>query len=263
MFCKKCGAEMADTDQVCPSCGAPVEQTPAEQTPVETGSAPAAAVKPDPLRLSALICQTVGALFMVIACFQLMGNFNSASFLFEMIGVGFISPLATVLSLCAAVAAVLVPVCLWLQFVGRLNPANGKLADQGGKFLPTAILVQMIVECVLYGLMILMLLIVVVNSDAREMMSALSMSGNVTMLLLGVIVMAAAVIFLHVMALKLTKGAAPDMTAAIACFVAGGVHTLTLLVLLSNTNAMTVLLLAGYAAADILYGLITMQAAKK
>lgn len=263
MFCKKCGAEMADTDKVCAGCGAPVDEAPVS-APAEQSAPVQTAVKAqlDPLRLSALICQSVGALFMLIFCFQIMNAFGMMSALFDLLGVGFISPLISLLMICAAAAAVFVPVCLWLVFAGKLSPNGAKLADQGKKLLPISILVQLIVEAVIYGLMILMLLICLVTPEAQSAMSYMSVGGNMAMLTLGVIVMAASCIFLHVMALKLTKGAAPDMVSAVACFVAGGVHVLTLLFFLSG-GAVTFLLLAGYAAADIIYGLITMQKVQK
>lgn len=259
MFCKKCGAEMADTDKVCASCGAPVEETPVETAPTPAPAAAKAQI--DPLRLSAVICQSVGALFMMLFCFQIMSAFSDMGFLFDLAGVGFISPLVSLLMICAAAAAVFVPVCLWLQFAGKLNSANAKLADQGNKLLPISILVQLIVESVLYGLLLLCLLIVVGNSDARSVMSMVGASNNMVMAILGVIIMAASVIFLHAVTLKLTKGGAPNMTAAIACFVAGGVHVVSLLFLMDG--AVTFLLLAGYAAADIIYGIITMNASKQ
>lgn len=259
MFCKQCGAEIADTDKVCAGCGTPVGETSAEPTPAPV---PAEKTQIDPLRLSALICQSVGALFMLVFCFQIMGMFSDMSFLFDLAGAGFVSPLVSLLMICAAAAAVFVPVCLWLQFAGKLNPASAKLADQGDKLLPISILVQLIVESVLYGLLLLCLLVSMGTSEFQSVMRMTGMGGNMAMLTLGVIVLAAAVIFLHVMALKLTKGGAPNMTAAIACFVAGGVHALTLLFSLDG-GAVNFLLLAGYAAADIIYGIITMQVSKK
>lgn len=268
MFCKKCGAEMADTDKVCASCGAPVEEAPVAETPAVTpvteapavAKAPAAKGQIDPLRLSALICQSVGALFMLIFCFQFMQAFGSMGAVFEMMDVGFISPLATLLMLCAAAAAVFVPVCLWLDFAGK-QTGNDKLGQQGKKLLPISILVQLIVEAVLYGILILLMLITMSSSEFQSVLRMTGMAGNATMLVLGIIVMAASVIFLHVMALKLTKGAAPDMISAVACFVAGGVHVLTLL--FAMDGAVMFLLLGGYAAADIIYGLITMQKVQK
>lgn len=265
MFCKNCGAEMADTDKVCASCGTPVGETPApaQPTPVEQSAPVQTAVKGqiDPLRLSALICQSVGALFMLVFCFQLMNAFSMMSSLFDLVGAGFVSPLISLLLICAAAAAIFVPVCLWLVFAGKLT-GNGKLGEQGQKLLPVSILVQLIVEAVIYGLLILLLLFALMTSEAQSVLKMTGMGGNAAMAVLGVIVMAAAVIFLHAMALKLTKGAAPDMVSAVACFVAGGVHALTLLFMLDG-GAVTFLLLVGYAAADIIYGLITMQKVQK
>lgn len=251
MFCKKCGAQIDDSAKFCPSCGANVSEAPA---------APAAKAQIDPLRLSALICQSVGALFMTIFCFQFMSGFSLTSRLLDVGGAGV---LVTLLMLCAAAAVVFVPVCLWLIFAGKLN-GNAKLSDQGRKLLPISILVQLIVEAVIFGLLFLLLVVVQGSSDFQYAMGAMGLDGGVALLILGIIVVAAACIFLHIMALKLTKGAEPDMTAAIACFVAGGVHALTLLILMvGGANMIAFLLLAGFAAADIIYGIITMQAAKQ
>lgn len=252
MFCKKCGAQMEDGTKFCPNCGANVDEAPA---------APAAKAQIDPLRLSALICQSVGALFMMIFCFQFMSGFSQTSRLLDMGGA---NVLVTLLMLCAAAAVVFVPVCLWLIFAGKLN-GNAKLSDQGRKLLPISILVQLIVEAVIFGIIFLLLVVVQGSSDFQYAMRVMGLDGGVALLILGIIVMAAACIFLHVMALKLTKGAEPNMTAAIACFVAGGVHALTLLILMAGSamDMMTFLLLAGFAAADIIYGLITMQASKQ
>ncbi len=252
MFCKKCGTQMDDSAKVCPSCGANVDEAPA---------APAAKAKIDPLRLSALICQSVGALFMMIFCLQFMGSFSQISSVADVGGIGV---LVTLLMLCAAAAVVFVPVCLWLIFAGKLN-GNTKLSDQGQKLLPISILVQLIVEAVIFGIIFLMLMVVQGNRDFQYVMRAIGLDGGMALLILGVIIMAAACIFLHAVALKLTKGAAPTMTAAIACFVAGGVHALTLLLTMAGgaVDMMSFLLLAGFAAADIIYGIITMQVSKQ
>ncbi len=251
MFCKKCGAQIEDGTKFCPNCGANVDEAPA---------APAAKAQIDPLRLSALICQSVGALFMMIFCLQFMSSFGQTSRLLDMGGA---SVLVTLLMLCAAAAVVFVPVCLWLIFVGKLN-GDTKLSDQGRKLLPISILVQLIVEAVIFGLLFLLLVVVQGSSDFQYAMRVMGLDGGVALLIFGIIVVAAACIFLHVMALKLTKGAAPDKTAAIACFVSGGVHALTLLILMASGATMVAfLLLAGFAAADIIYGIITMQASKQ
>lgn len=216
-----------------------------------------------PMNLAALICQSVGALFMMIFCFTFMSQFSQTA---KYLDVGGFGLLVSLLMLCAAAAVVFVPVCLWLIFAGRMG-GNDSLTQQGKKLLPISILVQLIVEAVIFGLLFLLLLAVQSMREGRFALSLLGLSGGAVALTLGVLVAAAACVFLHVMALRLTKGAAPDLISAIACFVAGGVHVLTLLFMIGvgMVGMMITLLLAGlgFAAADIIYGVITLNASKK
>lgn len=254
MFCTKCGAHIDDGANHCSNCGAPVEKVPGMSGPKG---------QVDVLRLSALGCLCVGALCMVIFCFRLVSSFGDMSYLFEMMDLGFVSPLVSLLLICVAAAAVFVPGCLVLMFAGKFL-GNSTLSDQGERFLPISLLAQLVVESIAYGLLVLMLLIVMISDEGRAVLELMGITSNVLLVTLGVVIMAAACVLLHRTALNLVKGGQPDMNSAIICFATGGVHALTLLILMGiggSVRFSIFLLLVGYAASDVIYGLITMKAA--
>lgn len=260
MFCKQCGKEVADGTAFCPGCGASLDGASAP-APAPAAAPAKAKGKLNPLSLSALICQTVGALFMAIFCMVLMSDFSEMSSLPD---IGFLGVIGVLLCLCAMVAVIFVPVCLWVVFGGTVS-GNSKLTAQGNKVLSISVLVQLIVESVCFGALLIMMLFLQTNSDLKYLLRVLGLNGSMVAITLGLIVIAGACIFLHVMALRTTKGAAPNVATAVACFVAGGVHILTLLIFLSMVKRFDMdifLLLGGFAAADIIYGIVTLKAKK-
>ncbi len=221
------------------------------------------------LRWAALVCQSVGALFLVIFCARLLGAVSDLGAFLETVGLRFVAPMVTVLAPCAAAAAVFVTLCEWLTCLGR--PA-------GRRLLGVSLMIQLGVEALIFGLVFLLLVVVSLSAQGRELIDGLGLGGVVSMLILGVAVMAAACVFLHVVAFRRVRSAGTDGTAAVACFVAGGVHAVTLLALaaalacipaeLADTvdGAMkgTLLVLpAAFAAADVLYGTVALRADKR
>ncbi len=218
------------------------------------------------VRLAALVCQSVGALFLVIFCALLLGAVSDLGAFLDTVGLRFVAPMVTALAPCAAAAAGVVTRCEWLSCLGR--PAGRRLL---GVSLP----VQLGVEGLIFALVLPLLLAVSWSAQGKELIDGLGLGGVVGMLILGVAVMAAACVFLHTAALLRVRGAGTDRTAAVACFVAGGVHAVTLLALAAGLACITAemadviddaikgalfVLLAGFAAADVLYGIVALRA---
>lgn len=203
-----------------------------------------------PLPLAAAICQSVGAVFMLIFCLQLAGTVGQMSSVFKLLGLGFLVPLVIFGLICAAAAAVFVAVSLWLFLLDRRGVGKG--------LLPASILIQLIVEAVILGLSFLVLLMVQASPEAQRALSASGYSGSLALATVALLVMAAALIFLHVTALGLTRGRRPGTAAAPACFAVGALHVVTALAVLVKLGfePVPLLLLAGFAAADLLWGLL-------
>ena len=280
MFCKNCGKEVADGAGFCPHCGATLAGAPAPApTPAPSDKpAPAGAKgKLDPLNLSALICLSVGVLFLMIFCFKFMGDLSDITKFVD--GGGMAGVIVSLLSLCAIASSVFVLVCLWLIFGGKLSATGAKLEAQGQKLLSVSLLIQLIVEAVVFGLIVLMLLVakdelmgrlawtfmrVFVGIDVRD--------PSVVMPLIAALLACGAFVFLHVTAMQAVKTRRPSQVAAIACFIAGGFHILTILITMNMGDlgdmgdgypAIVYLMLLGLGAADILYGVNTMLKLKK
>ncbi len=221
------------------------------------------------LRLCALACQSVGALFLVIFCVRLLGAVSDLGTFLDTVGLRFVAPMVTVLAPCAAAAAVFVALCEWLTRLGRAA---------GRRLLGVSLMVQLVVEALIFALILPLLLAVSWSAQGKDMIDGLGLGGPVNMLILGVAVMAAACVFLHVVAFRRVRGAGTDGTAAVACFVAGGVHAVTLLALVAGLafipaelggtvdgalKSALFVLLAGFAAADVLYGIVALRADKR
>ncbi len=215
-----------------------------------------------------LVCQSVGALFLVIVCVRLLGAVSDLGAFLDTVGLRFVAPMVTVLAPCAAAAAVFVALCAWLTRLGR--PA-------GRRLLGVSLLVQLGVEALIFGLVFLLLVVVSLSAQGRELIDGLGLGGVMSMLILGVAVMAAACVLLHAVAFRRVRGAGTGGTAAVACFIAGGVHAVTLLVLAAGLACIPAeladtvdgavkgalfVLLAGFAAADVLYGIAALGADK-
>ncbi len=220
-------------------------------------------------RLAALVCQSVGTLFLVIFCARLLGAVSDLGAFLDTVGLRFVAPMVTVLAPCAAAAAVFVTLCEWLTCLGR--PAGRRLL---GVSLP----VQLGVEGLIFTLVLLLLIVVAWSAQGKELIDGLGLGGVMSMLILGVAVMAAACVFLHAAAFRRVRGAGTGRTTAVACFVAGGVHAVTLLALaaglacipagLADTvdgamKSALFVLFAGFSAADVLYGVVALRAAEK
>lgn len=205
-----------------------------------------------PLPLAAAICQSVGALFMLIFCLRLAGTVGQMSGVFKLLGLGFLVPLVIFGLICAAAAAVFVAVSLWLFLLDERGV--------GKRLLPASILTQLIVEAVILGLSFLVLLMVQASSEAQRTLIASGYSGSLALATVALLVMAAALIFLHVTALGLTRGRRPGAAAASACFAVGAIHILTALVVLGKLGfePVLLLLLVGFAAADLLWGRVIL-----
>ena len=215
------------------------------------------------LRWAALVCQSVGALFLVIFCARLLGAVSDLGAFLDTVGLRFVAPMVTVLAPCAAAAAVFVTLCEWLTLLGR---------TAGRRLLGVSLMIQLGVEALIFGLVFLLLVVVSLSAQGRELIDGLGLGGIVSMLILGVAVMAAACVFLHTAALRRAR------CTAVACFVAGGVHAVTLLALAAGLACIPAelagtvdgaakgtlfALLAAFTVADVLYGIVALGAAEK
>ncbi len=272
MFCKKCGAEMADTDKVCASCGAPVEETPAP-APVKTPAVggPLESVRANPLYLAAVICLSVVAFFQLIGMIQGAG----ASDMFAALGAGSLGAVTVLASLVALAITGVIVAGLWLCWVSGLDGSKAHLMTLGLKLLWPGVLAQLIYMGVTLGLTEIMLLIAAigVGSYAGYGYEYGSMASAATGVMVVTFILVAAILALmvvyYIKVLKTIKEAqvsdatgklagVPSMFVVVVTFVVAGCQLLTLLTS-GFAGGLNVLNSLAGIGANVLFGIVMLQ----
>lgn len=180
MFCKNCGAQMADTDKVCASCGTPVagasEPAPAPApTPAPTPAPAPARVKTppvggpleparaNPLFFAAVICLSVVAFFQLIGMIQGIGSMGQLGEILSMAGAGGVGDgLSAIFVLVSLISLAIIGVTvagLWLTWVSGLDGTKAHLMPLGLKMIWAGILAKLIGDSIVLGLVEIVLLI--------------------------------------------------------------------------------------------------------
>lgn len=272
MFCKNCGAEMADTDKVCAGCGAPVEEAPAPaqvKTPPVGG--PLESVRANPLYLAAVICMSVVAFFQLIGMLQGAGT----GAMFAQLGADSLGAVTVLLSLVALAITGVIVAGLWLCWVSGLDGSKAHLMTLGLKLLWPGILAQLIYMGVVMGLAEIVLLIgaIGVGSYADYGYGYGSVASAATGVMVVTFILVAAVLALMIVyylkVLKVLKDAqasdatgklvgVPSMFVVVVTFVLAGCQLLTLLTS-GFAGGLNVLNSLAGIGANVLFGIVMLQ----
>lgn len=284
MFCKNCGAEMADTDKVCANCGTPASESPAPAptpapAPVRVKTPPVGGplepARANPLYLAAVICMSVVAFFQLISMIQGAG----ASDMLAQLGMGSLGTVMVLVSLVALAITGVIVAGLWLCWVSGLDGTKAHLMTLGLKMIWAGALAQLIYMGIFLGLADIVLLIGAIaggsyaNSWESQLYGHSSYASSATGVLILAFILVAAILALmivyYIKVLKTVKDAqtsvatgklagVPSMFVAVLTFVVAGFQLLVLL-FGGLGNAMSALNSLASIGANVLFGIVMIQ----